>query len=108
MSPEILVLDEPVSALDVTVQAQILALLDELQRSLGLTYIFISHDLAVVRQIVVRQISGHVVVMRHGRVVASGTAHAVFTSPTSTYAAELLAAVPGSHVRGERVVSARP
>ncbi|MEU2563701.1 ABC transporter ATP-binding protein [Streptomyces longispororuber] len=87
--PRLIVCDEPVSALDVTTQAQVTALLAELQRELGLALVFVAHDLAVVRQV-----SDRIAVMRRGRLVEHGSVDEVYGAPRDPYTRELLAAVP--------------
>jgi len=89
VKPRFIVCDEPVSALDVSVQAQIVNLLQDLQEELGLTYLFIAHDLAVVEHI-----SDHVLVMYRGKIVESASAEAIYEAPQHEYTKKLLAAVP--------------
>ena len=92
LKPDVLVLDEAVSALDVLVQGQVLELLTELQAELGLTYVFITHDLAVVRLV-----ADNVCVMQKGRIVEASTTDDVFDNPREVYTQELLAAIPGAN-----------
>jgi len=90
LNPEALILDEAVSALDVLVQSQVLSLLNSLQESMGLTYLFITHDLAVVRQI-----ANETLVMRNGRIVERGETDALFEAPEQEYTQRLLESIPG-------------
>lgn len=89
VEPKFIVCDEPVSALDVSVQAQIVNLLQDLQEQLGIAYLFIAHDLAVVEHI-----SDHVLVMHHGKIVESASAEAIYSDPQHEYTKKLLSAVP--------------
>jgi peptide/nickel transport system ATP-binding protein len=98
LAPKILVLDEPTSSLDVTIQAQIIDLLMELQREQGLSYLFISHDLSLVRQV-----SDTITVLANGVAVEQGLTRTVFASPAHPYTQRLLDAIPGRLVSSGRV-----
>jgi peptide/nickel transport system ATP-binding protein len=89
LEPKLIVADESVAALDVSVRARVLDLLLELQETMGLAYLFISHDMAVIERM-----SHHVAVMRGGRIVESGTRREVFEKPRDVYTQALMAAVP--------------
>jgi oligopeptide transport system ATP-binding protein len=101
LDPDVIICDEPVSALDLSVQAQVLNLLNELQQELQISYVFISHDLSVVRHVADR-----VAVMYLGRIVESGSTEAVFETPQHPYTAALVSAAPklDAAQRGERIL----
>lgn len=101
LSPKLIVADEPVSALDVSIQAQVINLMVDLQQRLGLTYVFVSHDLGVVRQI-----ANRVAVMYGGVIVELGDTDTVLHHPAHPYTATLLAAVPDPHLPRQRCAAA--
>src|SRR5690606_32518316 len=99
--PSVLIADEPTTALDVTVQAQVLELLKDIQQEMGLAILLITHDLAVVRTV-----ADHVALMRHGHIVATQVAEEFFRNPAHPYAKGLLAAIPSYEERGRPLAAA--
>jgi oligopeptide transport system ATP-binding protein len=103
LEPKLVICDEPVSALDVSIQAQIVNLLDDLQDEMGLTYVFVAHDIGVVRHI-----SDRIAVMNHGKIVEAGDADQVCEHPRDAYTKKLLAAVPIADPRESRARREHP
>lgn len=99
LKPDFLICDEPISALDVSIQAQIINLLLDLQKELGLTYLFISHDLSMVRYI-----SDRIAVMRAGEIVEIGDADLIYTNPRHPYTQKLLSSIPQFHRKSNRMI----
>mgnify|MGYP000844524004 FL=1 len=97
LNPKFIVCDEAISALDVSIQAQIVNLLKKLQKEKGLTYLFIAHDLSMVKYI-----SDRIAVMYHGRIVEMGSAECVYTNPQHAYTKSLLSAIPLPDPREEK------